>query len=260
MAVTSKRIEDVERFKRDIKRYWEITDNGEIKWFLGFEIKCDRTARTISISQQSYIRTIIERFRLTNTKRVMTPIKTGTILSEEQGPSTPMQVMRMKGVPYAKAIGCVLWTAVVSRPDIMFTTGVLAQLIQNPGQPYWEALKRVINYLGWTNDQWLTFGGKIRMEIYGYTDMDWASQKDQPSTSDYSFHLEEGAITWSSKKQHIIALSSTEAEYIALTHTAKEALWLRSMVSEIRGDDRKPVVINCDNQGSIALSKDNVMI
>ena len=61
--------------------------------------------------------------------------------------------MRMKGVPYAEAIGCVLWTAVVSRPDIMFATGVLAQFIQNPGELHWEALKRVINYLGWTSDQ-----------------------------------------------------------------------------------------------------------
>ena len=139
----------------------------------------------------------------------------------------------------------------------MFATGLLAQFIQNPGQPHWEALKRVVNYLGWTRHLWLTFGGKPRTDIYGYTDADWASQKDRHSTSGYSFHLGQGAITWSSKKQHIIALSSTEAEYIALTHAAKEALWLRSMVSEIRGEDRKRVAINCDNQGSIALSKDN---
>ena len=257
MAVTSKWIEDVEKFKQDIKHYWEITDNHEIKWFLGFEIKHNRIAQTISISQQSCIHIIIEWFRLTNAKRVMTPFETGTMLSKELGPSTPTQVMQIKGVTYAKAIGCVLWTAVVSRPDIMFVTGVLAQFVQNPEQPHWEALKRVINYLGWTSDLWLTFSGKPRSDIYGYTDADRASQKDQHSTSGYSFHLGQGAITWSSKKQHIIALSSMEVEYTALTHMAKEALWLQSMVSEIFREDRKPVVINCDNQGSIVLSRDN---
>ena len=249
MAVTSKWIEDSEKSKQNIKCYWEITDNCEIKWFLRFEINCDRMVWTISISQQSYICTIVEQFRLTNAKRVITPFETGTILSKEQGSSTPMQVIQMKGVPYTEAIGCILWTVVVSRPDIMFATGVLAQFVQNPGQPHQETLKRAINYLGWISDLWLTFSRKPRSDIYGYTDTDLASQKDQHSTCSYSFHLGQGAIPWSSKKQHIIALSSMEAEYSALTHMAKEALWLQSMVSEIHGEDRKPVVINCDNQG-----------
>ena len=87
--------------------------------------------------------------------------------------------------------------------------------------------------------------------------MGWASQKDQHSTSGYFFHLGQEAITWSSKKQHIITLSSKEAEYIALTHVAKEALWLQSMVSKICRGDKKHVVINCNNQGSMVLSKDN---
>jgi len=88
-------------------------------------------------------------------------------------------------------------------------------------------------------------------------DADWASQKHWHSISGYSFHFGQGAITWSSKKQHIVALSSTEAEYIAQMHATKEALWLRSFISEIRGQLRSPIVVNCNNQGAIALSKDS---
>ena len=95
------------------------------------------------------------------------------------------------------------------------------------------------------------------MLVEGFCDADWASNKHRHSISGYSFHFGCGAVSWSSKKQHIIALSSTEAEYIAQTHAAKEALWLRSFVEEVRGGSQSPITINCDNQGAIALAKDN---
>ena len=91
----------------------------------------------------------------------------------------------------------------------------------------------------------------------GFCNADWASNKHRHSISGYSFHFGCGAISWSSKKHYIIALSSTEAEYIAQTHMAKEALWLRSFVNEVNGMQEAPITINCDNQGAIALAKDN---
>jgi len=257
MAVTSKRMEDAKRFKLEISKFWEITDNGPIKWFLGFQIKRDRTARTISINQHAYIESMVERFELTEAKPVSTPMVTGAQFSIEQGPATANQAARMRGVPYAEAIGSVLWPVVVSRPDAAYAVGILSQFIQNPGPPHWEALKRVIIYLGSTKDLWLTFGGPTKTLVKGFCDADWASQKHRHSISGYSFHFGRGAISWSSKKQHIVALSSTEAEYIAQTHAAKEALWLRSFVKEIREERNGTLTINCDNQGAIALAKDN---
>jgi hypothetical protein len=120
----------------------------------------------------------------------------------------------MRGVPYAEAIGSVLWPVVVSRPDTAYAIGVLSQFIQNPAQAHWEALKHVIVYLRCTKDLWLTFGGRTTTLVEGYCDADWASQKHRHSISGYSFHFGNGAVSWSSKKQYIIALSSTEAEYI----------------------------------------------
>jgi len=115
----------------------------------------------------------------------------------------------------------------------------------------------MIIYLGSTKGLWLTFGGLSKTLVKGFCDADWASQKHCHSISGYSFHFGKGAILWSSKKQHIIVLSSTKAKYIAQTHTAKEALWLRSFVKEIRDAQNGPLTINADNQGVIALAKDN---
>jgi len=114
MALMSKRTVDAERFKAKIHRYWEITDHGPINWFLGFEIKRDRDARTISINQHAYIEGIIKKFGLTNARPISTPMEPGTQLSTDQGPSTTNQLSKMRGIPYTKAVGSVLWPAVMS--------------------------------------------------------------------------------------------------------------------------------------------------
>ena len=141
MAVASKHVEDATRFKSELKRYWNITNNGPIRWFLGSQIICNRAARTISINQHAYIQAVVDKFKLTNAKHVTTPMESGAQFSKEQGPSTPTQAMRMRGIPYAEAIGSILWPVVVSRPDAAYAVGVLSQFIQNPGQAHWEALK-----------------------------------------------------------------------------------------------------------------------
>src|SRR6202040_836989 len=85
MAVPAKRLGDVIKFKSELRRYWEISDKGELSWFLRFEVKRDRTARTISINQRTYINAMLDKFRLTNAKPVLTPMETGMQLSKEQG-------------------------------------------------------------------------------------------------------------------------------------------------------------------------------
>ena len=106
-------------------------------------------------------------------------------------------------------------------------------------------------------DLWLTFGGGSKLLVEGFCNADWAGQKDWHSILGYSFFFGQGVVSWSSKKQHIIALSSMELEYIAQTHATKEALWLRSFINEIQGLHERIIVINCDNQGAIMLAKDS---
>ena len=124
------------------------------------------------------------------------------------------------------------------------------------GPAHCEGVKRIITYLRNMKNLWLTFGGHGNTILDGFCDADWAGQPHRHLISGYSFHMGAGAITWSSKKQYIVALLSTEAEYIMQTHAAKEVMYLCAFVQEICRLD-KPIAINCDNQGAITLSKDN---
>ena len=102
-----------------------------------------------------------------------------------------------------------------------------------------------------------TFGGQKDTLIEGFGNADWASQKHRHSISSFLFHYGHGAVSWSSKKQNIVSLSSTEAKYVAQTHTAKEGIWLKGFISEIYGGEEKPLTISCNNQGAIALTNNN---
>ena len=200
---------------------------------------------------------MVEKFRLTGAKPVSTPMEPGTQFTVDQCLSSVMQTQKIWGVQYSKATGSVLWPVVISRPDAAYTVGILSQFIQNPRPAHWEGLKQLINHLGSTKNLWLTFGGQKKTLVEGYCDANWAGQRHQHSISGFSFHFRIGAISWSSKKQNVIALSSMEAEYVAQTHAAKEAMWLWGFVSKIQREKDKQLTVLCNNQGVIALAKDN---
>ena len=122
MAITSKQPADAKRFKNDIKTFWDITDHVPIKWFLGFKIKRDQKARTLSINQHAYIESTVKKFRLTNMKKVLTPIDPHVQYSTKQCPLTLAQVERMKGILYSEAIGSVIWPAVTTLNRYQITT------------------------------------------------------------------------------------------------------------------------------------------
>jgi hypothetical protein len=219
MAIASSTTDSIQRFKTEIAQFFDITDMGEIRWFLSFEIRRNRAARTISINQRNYIEVMANKFGQANTKPVYLPMLPGENFSKDQSPVTPSQHFAMRNFPYAEGIGHVLWPVMVSRPDALCAVGILAQFVQNPGKTHWDALMRVIAYLNTTKDYWLTFGHGAN-QLEGYSDADWASQTHRHSISGYVFRMGDGAVTWSSKKQAIVALSSTEAEYVAQTHAA----------------------------------------
>jgi hypothetical protein len=120
----------------------------------------------------------------------------------------------------------------ITHPDCAFAVGILSQFIQNPGNTHWEALKRVMVYLGVTKDLWLTFGGQSQKLVEGFCDSDYANQSDCHSIAGFTYMFGQGAVTWSSKKQQLIVLSTVEAEYIAQAHGMKEALWLHAHVHQ----------------------------
>jgi hypothetical protein len=151
-----------------------------------------------------------------------------------------------------------------TRPDIAFAVASLSQFSSNPGQTHWAAVKHVLRYLRGTIDYKLTYGstphadttGSQLPALHGFCDSDWgADRDDRRSVTGYVFMLGGGAVSWQSKKQHTVALSSVEAEYMASTQATKEALWWRTFLIELGMPDTLTTVIHSDSQGSIALSK-----
>ena len=146
--------------------------------------------------------------------------------------------------------------AVGTRPDIAFTVSTLAQFSSEPGPAHWEAVKRVFRYLLGTKKLALTFGaGKQGLE--GFTDADGASQEHRHAISGYAYILDGGAVSWASKKQELVTLSTTEAEYVAATHAAKEGIWLCRLVREVFCPLAHPTPLHSDSQSAITLTKDS---
>jgi hypothetical protein len=163
----------------------------------------------------------------------------------------------VRNVPYRTVMGSLLWLANNTRPDIAYPVSILSQVLSNPGRVHWEAAKRVVRYLKGTEDAWLTFGGS-HVGLCGFSDSSWGSEVlNWHSMSGYAFTLFGGAICWSAKKQSVVALSTAEAEYIAMTHATKEAIWIRKFMGELFGDILDPTILNVDNQSAITMAKND---
>jgi hypothetical protein len=129
MAVTSRHLRHITQFKQQLTQYFDISDLGELNWWLGLKVERDRLTRTIRLSQRAYIDTIIERFHLEDAKHVASPMETGVVLSDANPPSTHAQTEAMRNVPYQQAIGSLMYAATSTRPDIAFAVAILSQFM-----------------------------------------------------------------------------------------------------------------------------------
>jgi hypothetical protein len=245
----------VSKFKVEMDKKYKLTDMGPANWLLGIKISRDFTNKTISLSQHAYIEAIITRFNFNDLKPSSIPIDPSAPLSRSQSPSKLEDIVKMKNVPYREAVGSLMYAAMGTRPDIAFATSTVAQFSDNPGWVHWEAVKRIFKYLLGTKKLELVYGGEER-GLVGYVDADGASQDHRRAISGYVFMVDGGAVSWSSKKQELVTLSTTEAEYVAQTHAAKEAVWLRRLISEIFGPIETPTTLLSDSKSAIALAND----
>jgi hypothetical protein len=237
---------------------FDMKDLGEASYILGIKLHRDRCNRMIGLSQASYIDKILERFSMENSKKGFLPFRHGVALSKDQCPRTPEEREAMRGIPYASAIGSLMYAMLCTRPDICFVVGMVSRYQSDPGPAHWTAVKHIIKYLKRTRDYMLVFGGEDLVPI-GYTDSDFMSDQDsRRSTSGYAFTLGGGAVSWMSVKQKCVADSTTEAEYVAASEASKEAAWLRKFLKELGvvPDAVRPIVLFCDNSGAVANSKE----
>ena len=241
----------LESEKRNLSKRFEMDDKGPIHHCLGMEIERDRGEQRLKICQSQYLQKILERFNMADCRPISTPLETGVRFSRkvENDEGTDMK-------NYQAAIGCLTYAALGTRPDIAIAVNMLSQFMSNPANVHWKAVKRVLRYIKGTLDYGILFSGSKEIVLSGYSDSDWASDVDsRKSYSAYIFQLCGGPISWRCKKQSIVALSSTEAEYVALSMASQESIWLRRLLSGIGFKQTNATTIKEDNQGAICLSK-----
>ena len=251
ITMAAKYPETIKRDKEALKARYQMTDLGEITWILGMHVTRDRKAGWIALSQENYIEDMLRRFGKSNSRPINTPSLANEHLNKLKSPEAEVK-------PYQRAIGSLMYPMLGTRPDLAFTVASLGRHAATPGEEHCRALERAFRYLRATSDWKLVFqqGVANGLVLHGYADADWASDtSDRKSTSGYVFLLAGGAVSWSSKKQSSVALSSTEAEYIAGAHAAKEVVWLRRLLSELGLTSDNSTTLLMDNQSAMTIAR-----
>ena len=222
--------------------------------FIGLEIHRNRAMRTLHISQKYYINKIVSKFKLDEAKGLSTPAdsnlklcRDGTLDGEDH---------ETVNVPYRQLIGSLMYAMLGSRPDIAYSTSFLASFSENPKATHWTAAKRILRYLKSTANEGLLYNGnsKDRGELICYVDSDFAGDIDsRRSTSGYVVMYNGAPIVWKSQKQPTVALSTTEAEFIAACYACRELLGTRQLLKELGRDLSSPTKVMIDNQAAIRL-------
>ena len=254
--LTSNDLRTLEEEKVSLSLKFEMDDRGEIHYLLGMSIKRDRSTKILMINQKTYLEDILKRFGMYDSKPVSTPMEAGKkyekLLTEEES-------VNLK--EYQAAIGLLTYASIATRPDLSYSVGVLSQFMSNPGAEHWTAIKRIFRYIKGTLEYGLKFVStdKEDFNLHGYADADWAGDlTTRKSTSAYVFRLGDATISWSSKRQPVVALSSTEAEYIALCLASQETIWLRTLLEKMNLKQSHATVVYEDNQGTMSLAKNPV--
>ena len=250
----------VKSVKEEIASLYTIKDLGEAKYFLG--IKLDRNSNgTLRLSQTNYIENILERFNMTASKAVSSPMVPNKNMMEHK-PRSKEDASTMTSVPYREAIGALLYLSIRTRPDIAVAVGTLAKHVQEPHPLHWEGVKRILRYLQGTKDKALVFRTEERtnpLVLTVYADADWGTDPNERySRTGIVCQLGANTVWWKSRKQNSIAVSSCEAEYMALFEGSKDIVWLRNLLCEFgMCQGHIPTLMYSDNQGSIAWATEN---
>ena len=245
--------------KDSLERCFQMKDLGEAAYILGIRIYRDRSRRLIGLSQSTYLDKILKRFNMDSAKKGFLPMIHGIRLSKTQCPESADERSRMESIPYASAIGSIMYAMICTRPDVSYALSVVSRYQSDPGESHWTAVKNILKYLRRTKDEFLVYGGEEELGVRGYTDASFQTdQDDSRSQSGYVFIVNGGAVSWKSSKQETVADSTTEAEYIAASEAAKEGVWIRNFLIDLGvvPGSSSPLDVYCDNTGAIAQAKE----
>ncbi|KAL9274475.1 Retrovirus-related Pol polyprotein from transposon TNT 1-94-like protein, partial [Drosera capensis] len=220
MLVAGSDVEEINRLKKQLSEEFEMKDLGASKQILGMSISRNRSEGSLILSQEKYIGKVLERFSMHDAKATCTPLGAHFNLTKKQSPKTDKDKAEMARVPYTSAVGSLIYAMVCTRPDIAHAgscliQGVISRFMSNPGRKHWEAVKWLLRYLKGTSKTSLRFS-KNNVVLEGYSDADLGGCSDtRKSTTGFVFTVGGTAVSWMSRLQKSVALSTTEAEYMA---------------------------------------------
>jgi hypothetical protein len=249
--------QELQQLKRQLSNAFEMKDLGPCQFFLG--VRITRKGSQITLCQDAYIRKVLDQFGMLECRAVTTPLDPGAsdTLVPYQGSAAEDQIKL-----YQSLVGCINYLATQTRCDIAFTASALSRFLVNPAPAHIKSAKRALQYLKGTIMYSITLGGPKygpnNLDIRLYTDSDYAGDRHTyKSTSGYVSFVAGGPVSWQSKRQSVVAQSSTEAEYIAMSELAKEGSWIRYLLEGLKykGQDLESITLFGDNQGALSLAE-----
>ncbi|KAJ0852133.1 putative RNA-directed DNA polymerase [Helianthus annuus] len=250
MIITGDDEEEITRLKAMLFKDFEMKDLGRLKYFLGIEVM--RSRKGIFICQKKYILDLLAETGMIDCKPVNTPMMMNQKLYMEENAK-----LADKG-EYQRIVGKLIYLS-HTRPDIAYAVGVVSQFMHQPQVTHMEAVWRIIRYLKGTPGHGVLFKTNGHLEAHIYTDADWAGDKgNRRSTSGYFALVGGNLVTWRSKKQKVVALSSAEAEFRGIARGLAEILWIRKLLTEIGYPPPQSSKILCDNKAAIQISENPV--
>ncbi|PIL37704.1 hypothetical protein GSI_01398 [Ganoderma sinense ZZ0214-1] len=237
--------------KARFMKKWECHDLGDAKEFLRMRIT--RIGRKIFLDQRAYLEKVLDRCGMTNARPALTPLPAGYIPAPNTGQATPELRSR-----YQKVIGSLLYLMLGTRPDLAFAVTKLAQHAANPTEDHLSKALHICRYLVGTKNYALVYNGDSQLGLIAGTDSDWASDPyTRRSQTGFMLKLANCAFSWVSRAQKTIALSSTEAEYMAMSDCSRQVVWVHNLLAEL-GYHIGRVPLSGDNQGSIHIGQNPV--
>lgn len=251
ILIASNNEQDISKLIGDLKNNFEIKVLGIPKHCIGLEVEVE--TNMIAISQPGYTENLIRKYGQENSKPTKIPMLPKQSL--EKNPKIPGEAENINKTKYQEIIGSLLHLSVFSRPDIACSVNMLSQFCQDPRRQHWNAAIQVVRYLNSTKKYKLIYS-KQNIPLVGYVDANWATDiNDRKSQTGFCFFLAGGVISWESRKQRVVATSSAESEYIALSEAAKEAYYLRYLLKELCYQNDDPTVIYSDSQSAQQMAK-----
>ena len=262
LAMASNNAAEAKRVIGELEKRYKLR-HSELSVILGIEVHRDRANRRIHLSQSKYTKDIINRFQLSTSNPVVTPIDPSASLSMEDCPAPDSAEWHdMQSIPYLSAVGSLNYLSTATRPDISHAVSRVSRFNQNPGKAHWHAVLRIFKYLLHTPHFALEYSphpDSAHPSLSVFSDASYAQEEGAKSTTGWATFIGNCLVSWASKRQSVVAKSTSEAEWIAANGGAQDLVWFRKFLMEIGFPQADHTPLWVDNESTIRFGQDGQM-